>query len=147
MKSIKEKIKKIANDKKTIDKAKAIYTAYIEPNKTGIITTAFNGIKWVLITFLRPFWFSSTKKSLVAPYVYVFISMVLYYISVYVFLDLCYTAANPGIKDAAIILPTLAGVIATLIAINQVMISAYNKGKDKTEISDNYESDKPKGVQ
>lgn len=146
IKNLKGDITKTLKDRESMDKLKAVYKKYGAPQKTGIITTILKSIKWFLITFIRPFWFSSNRKSLVAPYVYVFFDMIFFYVSVYVFLDLCYIAAINGIKDAGIVLGALAGVITTLIAINQIMMSAYNKGKDKSEQVEN-ENDKPKGVQ
>lgn len=91
-------------------------------------------------TFIKPFWFSSStcKKEIVVPYVYTTLNMSLFYLSVYIFLKLSWQAGTIGIKNVAIVLPTLAGVIATLIILNHSMMTIYNNSKktkkDITEI-------------
>lgn len=98
--------------------------------------------------FIRPFFFSSTKKSIIVPYVYIGVSMVLFFGTVIEFLRLSHMAATVGIKDATIVLPTLAGVIATLIAIVAVMGKTYNDGiSNQSTPVQLTEPEKPNGVQ
>jgi hypothetical protein len=81
--------------------------------------------------YLKPFWFSSSKNTIIAPYVYVFIGMCMFFISVGLFLYLCWIGAtHKEIFNLQIILPSLAGVIATLVAMMTFMIKVYNEGKD-----------------
>jgi hypothetical protein len=124
-----------------------ILLKFLFPNLKDIILTIGKGVKWMIDTFLKPFWFSTSngKKDLVAPYFYVSIGMIFFYASIYIFLTLSYKGATVGIQDAGIILPTLAGVIATLIGMVTITMNAYNKGKS-TNIEAKKE-DKPKGVQ
>lgn len=85
--------------------------------------------------YFKPFWFSSKKDYIIAPYVYVFFGMIFFFACIILFLFLSYEAAFKGIKDAAVILPTIAGVIATLVAMNTFMIKVYNEGKTTTSDS------------
>jgi len=87
--------------------------------------------------YVKPMFFSSNRpESIIAPYVYVFVGMLLFFASIIMFLYLSYMAATKGIQDSAIILPTLAGVIATLIAMVGIMIKLYNDGKSRGELEE-----------
>jgi len=103
-------------------------------NFSKLFTIIFKPLKWFILTFLRPFWFSSSncKKGVVAPYVYTTINMACFYIAIYVFLTLSWEAATIGIKNPQIVLPAIAGLIGSLIALNHSMITLYNNGKNVT---------------
>jgi hypothetical protein len=72
--------------------------------------------------------------------------MFLFFASVIEFLKIANQAASVGIKDPQIVLPAIAGVITTLIALVTLMLKAYNDGKTQ-EKSDSSSTDKPAGVQ
>lgn len=112
----------------------------------GALQTIAKGIIQLWTIFIKPFFFSSNKKSIIVPYVYIGIAMGLFFATVIEFLKLSHMAATVGIKDAAIVLPTLAGVIATLIAIVAVMGKTYNDGV-ANQTSAPTEPEKPNGVQ
>ncbi len=81
--------------------------------------------------YVKPMFFSKNRPdSIIAPYIYVFIGMLLFFASIIMFLFLAYIAAKEGIHNAEIVLPTTAGVIATLIAMVGIMIKLYNDGKE-----------------
>ena len=111
--------------------AKSAVKILTTKNITSILQLMNKGISYLLFTFLRPFWFSSSdcRRGVVVPYIYTMFNMICFYISVYLFLSLSYKAATIGIKVPHIILPTIAGVIGTLIALNHSMLTIYNKGK------------------
>ena len=97
-----------------------------------------NWIVRFIKVFIKPFWFSSStcKKEIVVPYVYTSINMTFFYLSVYIFLKLSWMTGTVGIKNAAIVLPTLSGVIGILIVLNHSMLTIYNKSR-KTKIDEN----------
>ena len=91
-------------------------------------------------TFIKPFWFSSSicKKEMVVPYFYTSVNMLFFYASVYLFLKLSWMAGTVGIQSPAVVLPTLAGVIGTLIVLNHSMLTIYNKSRKAKMISEEY---------
>jgi hypothetical protein len=107
-----------------------LITKYVIGNVTTIVVGIFKILADVFRIYIRPFWFSGTKNTIVAPYVYVFFGVLLFFGAVALFFNLTYLAAVKGINNPEVVLPTLAGVIATLTAQITLMISVYNKGKN-----------------
>lgn len=144
-----EVTKRIKKIKATIEKdgvknIPALQSAFSKLNAGTILKYIVDGFIFITNTFFKPFWFSSNKKSIIVPYLYTSVNMGLFYISIYIFLTLSYKAALVGITSPEIVLPTLAGVIATLIALNHSMLSIYNNGKNRNNPEDitNKEEDK-----
>ena len=121
---------------------------FLKQNGLKVLQAGAKGIISLWTIFIRPFFFSSTKKTIIVPYVYIGISMVLFFGTVVEFLKLSFMAATVGIKDATIVLPTLAAVIGTLIAIIAVMGNTYNNGAANSTPTTTVPTDtKPNGVQ
>jgi hypothetical protein len=120
---------------------------FLKQNGLKVIQAGAKGVISFWEIFIRPFFFSGKKRTVIVPYIYIGISMVLFFWTVIEFLRLSKIAAMQGIKDAAIVLPTLAGVIATLIAIIAIMGKTYNDGIANTPPDNTTDTDKPNGVQ
>jgi hypothetical protein len=123
------------------------YKKFIIPNFSTILNTIIKGFMFIIQTFLKPFLFSSSKRTVIAPYMYVLISMIFFYISIYAFLDLSYKAAIVGIKSPEVILPTIAGVIVTLMGATTLMIKVYNDGKNRNNTEEHTNNEDEEKVQ
>jgi hypothetical protein len=102
-----------------------------------VITKILEAIKFISsfiikfgVKYLKPFWFSKKQPHIIAPYVYVFLGMCWFFVCIGMFLYLSWAAMFLEVKNATIVLPTLAGVIATLVVMMTFMIKVYNEGKE-----------------
>ena len=152
VKQKKKQLNKILQDKDTIKNLTVIkdsYTKFIIPNIGTIINSIVKGFQFFIKIFLKPFWFSTSngKKDIVVPYVYSMINQISIYVTIYVFLRLSWLTAMKELHNPEIVLPTIAGVLTALIALNHSTMSIYNNGKQTKHHINSENPDKPEGVQ
>ena len=109
---------------------KILFKIIINPIFIKVLNSCLKFIINLGRKYIKPFFFSKRKPTIMAPYFYVFVGMILFFTCVVIFLVLCWKGATEGIKETTTILSSLAGVIATLVAMNTLMVKVYNEGKE-----------------
>jgi len=78
--------------------------------------------------YIRPFWFASDSERIKPSYVYGFVTMIIFYGAIGLFLSMAV-----GEKPNAGVLGALAGVIATLAGLYFGIMKSFVMGKEETK--------------